>query len=55
MAKTPRSQAQTTAPDHGAPIDATERQRLTEDRVLAILRYGHMEERGLLPYSSNYS
>lgn len=28
---------------------------LNEERVLAVLRDGQMEERGLLPYSSNYS
>ncbi len=53
MAKKPRKQAHSKAPD--SPVAASERCPLTEERVLALLRAGQMEERGLLPYSSNYS
>jgi len=54
MAKKLRKQAQSKAPG-GDTVDNSERRLLTEDRVLALLREGQMEERGLLPYSSNYS
>ncbi|MBX3050878.1 MAG: SCO1664 family protein [Caldilineaceae bacterium] len=50
MAKTPRTQ-----PQSNAPVGDDQRRLLTEDRVLAVLAQGQMEERGLLPYSSNYS
>ena len=55
MAKKPRKQAHSKAPRSDSPDDAVERRALTEARVLALLRTGQMEERGLLPYSSNYS
>lgn len=54
MAKKPRKQAQSRAPG-GDTVGDSERRLLTEDRMLALLREGQMEERGLLPYSSNYS
>ena len=51
MAKKPRKQAQLKAPGD----DGASENRLTEERLLTLLREGQMEERGLLPYSSNYS
>lgn len=38
-----------------SPQDDGESRPLTEDQVLDVLSQGRMEERGLLPYSSNYS
>ncbi|MBI3959715.1 MAG: SCO1664 family protein [Chloroflexi bacterium] len=55
MAKKPRKQAHSKAPGSDNSHDAVERCALSEERVLALLRAGQMEERGLLPYSSNYS
>lgn len=55
MAKKLRKQAQSTASGGDTPADGVERRALTEERVLSILRDGEMEERGLLPYSSNYA
>ena len=52
--KSPRKQAHPTPPG-GSPSEAVERQPLSEERLLVLLRAGQMEERGLLPYSSNYS
>lgn len=55
MAKSPRKQAHNTPPDRGSPTEAVEPQSLSAERLLTLLRAGRMEERGLLPYSSNYS
>lgn len=55
MAKKPRKQAHSQAPGSNTLDDAVERHALSEERVLVLLRVGQMEERGLLPYSSNYS
>ena len=55
MAKKPRKQAQATAPESELAVAAVEQCSLSGERVLALLRTGQMEERGLLPYSSNYS
>jgi uncharacterized repeat protein (TIGR03843 family) len=40
---------------HPEPSDAGQTLRLTETRVLHALEQGKIEERGLLPYSSNHS
>ncbi len=44
-------------PDHGADEGSSSNAPVpvTEERVLRVLRDGHIEERGLLPYSSNHS
>jgi len=52
--KSPRKQTHTAVPGD-TPAEAVERQPLSEERLLTLLRAGQMEERGLLPYSSNYS
>ena len=43
--------------DEGAPGDAagSEPVKVSEESVLGVLRGGRLEERGLLPYSSNHS
>jgi len=55
MAKSLRKRARSTASGSDSSIPIPEPQALSEERVLTLLRAGRMEERGLLPYSSNYS
>jgi uncharacterized repeat protein (TIGR03843 family) len=55
MAKTPLTQAHSGDTDRSNSVETPEQQSLTEERILAVLRDGYMEERGLLPYSSNYA
>lgn len=55
MAKSLRKRARSTASGSDSSVTIVEPQVLTEERILTLLRAGRMEERGLLPYSSNYS